>query len=423
MRRVLAELSPAARKTFVASFLGWALDAFDFFLLTFVVTRIATDFNKTIPEVAFAITLTLMCRPLGAVIFGWFADRFGRRTPLMIDVALFSVFELATAFSPNFTVFLVLRAFYGIAMGGEWGLGAAMAMEVLPAKRRGLFSGLLQSGYMTGYLLAALAFFAVFHFAPQLGWRALFVIGALPALLIFYIRANVPESPTFVAQLRTRAKDAPHAVLAAARNHWPLFIYAILFMTSLNFMSHGTQDLYATSLQTQRGFDTGATTTLSVIAAFGAIAGGVLFGTFSQRFGRRACIMIAAVLGFCAIPLWAFSPSFVLLGVGAFAMQFMVQGTWGVIPAHLNELSPADTRGTFPGFTYQIGNLISAGAAQMEAAFATGHFPLPGGGADYAKGMAIIAAICFGAVFIFAAIGFAIRAENRDASFLEPAVE
>ncbi len=420
---MLAELSPAARKTFVACFLGWSLDAFDFFLLTFVVTRIATDFNKAIPEIAFAITVTLVCRPLGAVIFGWFADRFGRRTPLMIDVALFSIFELATAFSPNFTVFLVFRALYGVAMGGEWGLGAAMAMESLPPKRRGLFSGILQSGYMFGYLLAALAYFVVFHFAPQLGWRALFVIGTLPALLILYIRANVPESATFVAQQRLRPKDAPYAVLTAVRTHWPLFIYAILFMASLNFLSHGTQDLYATSLQKQRGFDTGATTTLSVVAAFGAIGGGIFFGTLSQRFGRRACIMIAAILGLAAIPLWAFSPSFVLLGVGAFSMQFMVQGAWGVIPAHLNELSPADTRGTFPGFTYQIGNLISAGAAQMEAAFATGHFPLPGGGVDYAKGMAMIAAICFGAVVVFAGIGFAIHPENRDVSFMEPAPE
>jgi SHS family lactate transporter-like MFS transporter len=419
--KVLAELGPAARKTFVACFLGWSLDAFDFFLLTFVVSRIATDFNKAIPEVAFAITLTLMCRPLGAVIFGWFADRFGRRTPLMIDVALFSILELATAFSPNFTVFLVLRALYGIAMGGEWGLGAAMAMEVLPPQRRGFFSGLLQEGYMVGYLLAALAYFAVFHFAPQLGWRALFVIGTLPALLIFYIRAHVPESPTFVAELKRRPKEAPHAVITALKAHWPLFVYAVLFMSSLNFLSHGTQDLYATSLQKQRGFNTDITTALSVIAAFGAIAGGIIFGALSQRWGRRACIMIAALFGMCAIPLWAFSPSITLLATGAFVMQFMVQGAWGVIPAHLNELSPSDTRGTFPGFVYQIGNLISAGAAQMEAAFATNHFPMPGGGFDYAKAMAIIAGICFAAVFIFAAIGYLVKAENRGASFMEPA--
>jgi MFS transporter, SHS family, lactate transporter len=420
---VLAELNPAARKTFVASFLGWTLDAFDFFLLTFVVTRIAADFNRAIPEVAFAITVTLMCRPLGAIIFGWFADRFGRRTPLMVDIALFSLFELATAFSPNFTVFLVLRALYGVAMGGEWGLGAAMAMEVLPPKRRGFFGGILQSGYMTGYLLAALAFFAVFHFAPQLGWRALFVIGTLPALLIFFIRAHVPESPAFEAQRARRPAGSPHALLVALRSHWPLFLYAILFMSSLNFLSHGTQDLYATSLQKQRGFDTGTTTTLAVIAAFGAIAGGMTFGALSQRLGRRACILAIAVLGAAAIPLWAFSPTIALLAAGAFAMQFMVQGAWGIIPAHLNEISPPDIRGTFPGFTYQIGNLISAGAAQMEAAFATSRFPLPGAGADYAKAMAIITAVCFAAVFLFTALGFAVKPEKRDASFLEPATD
>jgi SHS family lactate transporter-like MFS transporter len=419
-----SELDGPARKTFVASFLGWSLDAFDFFLLTFVVTRIASDFKRGIAEVAGAITLTLVCRPAGALLFGWIADRYGRRTPLMIDIAFYSVVELLTAFSPNFTVFLILRALYGIAMGGEWGLGAAMAMEVLPPQRRGLFSGILQEGYMVGYLFAAVAYFLVFHFADALGlarwnWRILFGVGVLPALLIFYIRAYVPESPAWLAQSGQRAAAAPRFLIRALARHWPLVLYAIAFMSALNFMSHGTQDLYATFLQKQRGFSTGTVFTLSVVAAFGAIAGGVAFGAASQRWGRRACILICAVLAAAMVPLWAFGQTVALLGVGAFAIQFMVQGAWGVIPAHLNELSPADARGTFPGFTYQLGNAISAGAAQMEAAYAL-RFPLPGGGANYAKAMAIITLIALGSVFICTALGYLIRPERRHEDFLAP---
>jgi SHS family lactate transporter-like MFS transporter len=417
-----SELSPPARKTFVASFLGWSLDAFDFFLLTFVVTRIAVDFNRGIAEVAGAITLTLVCRPIGALLFGWIADRYGRRTPLMIDIAFYSVVQLLTAFSPNFTVFLVLRALYGIAMGGEWGLGAAMAMEVLPPHRRGLFSGILQEGYMVGYLFAALAYFLVFHFAGALGlerwnWRILFAVGVLPALLILYIRAYVPESPAWLAGRTQRVATVPLFLLRSLARHWPLVIYAIVFMSALNFMSHGTQDLYPTFLLKQHGSSPGTVFTLSVVAAFGALAGGIAFGAISQRWGRRACILACALLGSAMIPLWAFSQTIVLLGVGAFCIQFMVQGAWGVIPAHLNELSPDDARGTFPGLTYQLGNAISAGAAQMEAAFAL-KLPLPGGGANYGKAMAIITLIALACVFVLTALGYLVQPERRHQDFL-----
>jgi len=420
-----SELGAPARRTFVASFLGWTLDAFDFFLLTFVVTRIAADFNRGIAEVTGAITLTLLCRPLGALLFGWIADRYGRRTPLMIDIAFYSIVELLTAFSPNFTVFLILRALYGVAMGGEWGLGAAMAMEVLPARRRGLFSGILQEGYMVGYLFAALAYFVVFRFSDAFGlahwnWRILFIVGTLPALLVFYIRAYVPESPAWLAQRRRGIAPQPMFLLRALARHWPLVIYAVVFMSALNFMSHGTQDLYATFLQKQRGFSTEMVFTLSVVAAFGAIAGGTVFGAVSQRWGRRACVLVCAVFGAALVPLWAFSQPVALLGLGAFGIQFMVQGAWGVIPAHLNELSPHDVRGTFPGFTYQLGNAISAGAAQIEAAFAL-KFPLAGGGANYAKAMAIITVIALAAVFVLTAIGYLVRAEQRHQDFVTAA--
>ncbi len=404
-----------ARQTFVASFLGWALDAFDFFLLTFVVSRIATSFGRSIAEVAFAITLTLMCRPLGALLFGWLGDRYGRRTPLMIDIAFYSIVELLTAFSPTFTVFLVLRGLYGIAMGGEWGLGAALAMEALPPQRRGLFSGLLQAGYMVGFLLAAAVYFLVFQFTHW-DWRALFVVGVLPALLIFYIRKNVPESSVWLAGRARPAAVRPGFLLRALAAHWPLFLYAVAFMAALNAMSHGTQDLYATFLQKQRGLSTGLTSTLAIVAAFGAIAGGLTFGVLSQRFGRRAMIALAGLCAALAIPLWILSPTVALLGLGAFVMQFFIQGIWGVIPAHLNELSPGEIRGTFPGFTYQLGNLIAAGVAQLEASMAQSH-PLPGGAFDYAAAMATVTAGVLLCVVALTGIGYFVRRENRGAAF------
>lgn len=411
-------MTSAARRTFVASFLGWTLDAFDFLLLTFVITRIATTFDKTVAEVAFALTLTLMCRPIGALIFGWLGDRYGRRTPLMIDIAFYSVIQLATAFSPNFTVFLVLRALYGVAMGGEWGLGAALTMEMLPPNRRGLIGGMLQSGYMWGFLLAAAVYYFVFTYTHW-DWRALFIIGALPALLIFYIRTGVPESPVWLAGRAKNLSVGPAFLLKSIGAHWPLFIYAIAFMGALNAMSHGTQDLYATFLQKQHGFSPGTTSLLAIIGALGAIVGCIGFGTLSERFGRRAMVMLCCVVAACVIPLWIFSTTIAALALGAFLIQLAVQGCWGVIPAHLNELSPDEVRGTFPGFTYQLGNLLVAGVAQIEAILAT-KLPLANGAPNYAAAMAIVAVTVFAAAFVLALIGYLIRKETRGLSFATP---
>jgi SHS family lactate transporter-like MFS transporter len=411
----LRQLDPVGRRTFIACFLGWTLDAFDFFLVTFVVADIAKEFGQDRVAVLGAITLTLMFRPLGALIFGQLADRFGRKGPLMINIVLYSALEFATGFSPNFTTFLVLRALFGIAMGGEWGVGAALALEGLPAKTRGFFSGLLQEGYATGYLLAAIAFFFVL---PHLGWRWMFFIGAVPALLVVYIRSAIPESKAW-EQHRSKEVGATSNLWTAFTQQPGLFIYAIVLMAAFNFMSHGSQDLYPTFLRVQHHFDFGTTTVLTIIANLGAIVGGVLFGSLSQSWGRRRAIVTASLIGLLAIPLWVFSPNTALLAVGAFVLQFFVQGAWGVVPVHLNELSPASVRGTFPGFTYQLGNLISAGAAQMEGAFAKNTFPLPGGEANYANAMAIIMVVVFLAVAIITALG----KERRGVDFVTGELE
>ncbi|MEO6871720.1 MAG: MFS transporter, partial [Chthoniobacterales bacterium] len=357
--RIYRSLNSVQRNTFLACFLGWTLDALDFFLLTFVVRNVAHDFSVSIVKVTFAITLTLMMRPLGALIFGRLGDRYGRCIPLMVDIIFYSLMELLTAFSPNFTVFLIFRALYGIGMGGEWGLGASLAMESLPAEARGLASGILQQGYSFGFLIAAVVYWTVF---PHFGWRALFVVGALPALLVIFIRARVPESEAWQRE-RAAGKANSLGMGRMIRENWRLLIYAILLMTAFNYMSHGTQDLYPTFLQKQRGLTVNQTAPVAIIYNLGAICGGTLLGFYSQRWGRRRTIIIAAVLGILLIPLWIFSPSLPWLIVGGFSMQFMVQGAWGVVPVHLNELSPPGWRGTFPGVVYQLGNFFSANAA------------------------------------------------------------
>lgn len=409
-------MTSAQKRTFLASFLGWTLDAFDFFLVIVTVPHIAKDFHTGVRDVAVAVTITLMLRPLGALIFGWFADKYGRRLPLMIDVGLYSVLELATAFAPNLTVFIILRALYGVAMGGEWGLGAALAMESLPAARRGLFSGILQEGYAVGYLLAAIVLAVLY---VHIGWRGMFVIGVLPALLIFFIRTGVPESPAWLAGNAERLASGVHPLLQAIRTRWPLFLYAILFMAAFNYMSHGTQDLYPTFLTLQHGFSPALVGTLTAIMNVGAIAGGVLFGWLSQRWGRRNMIVVCALLGIAFIPLWAFSHTAVMLGAGGFLMQIAVQGAWGIIPAHLNEISPGEARGTFPGFTYQLGNLISANALQLESAFAAQKFPLASGHPDYAKAMAVVALVVFVAILILTGAGYFVTPEHRERAFAD----
>jgi SHS family lactate transporter-like MFS transporter len=405
--RLFRSLSRDQRNTFSACFLGWSLDAFDYFLLTFVIPPLAHDFQRSVTEISYAITLTLAMRPVGAFLFGLLGDRFGRRIPLMIDIIFYSAMELLTAFSPSYTWLLVFRALYGIGLGGEWGLGASLAMESLPVNARGLFSGILQQGYAFGYLLAAIVYWIVF---PLLGWRGLFVVGALPALLVLYIRAKVPESPSWK---REKENAAPfwENVSTILRKHWLLFLYVIVLMTAFNAMSHGTQDMYQTFLSQQRGFGVSANAAIGVIYSFGAICGGTIIGHLSQHYGRRLAIIGCASLGLVLIPVWVFSPGVLLLVCGGFLMQFMVQGAWGVVPVHLNELSPAGVRGTFPGFAYQLGNLVAANTAVIEARLAV-RFGVPGH-ANYAAGMALFAAAIFVALIVIAAIG----PEQRGRSF------
>jgi SHS family lactate transporter-like MFS transporter len=377
-----------AGHTLAASFLGWTLDAFDFFVVVFVLSSIAADFRVSIAELAFTITATLMMRPIGALIFGWIADRYGRRIPLMADVIFYSVIEVLSGLAPSYRVFLFLRALYGIGMGGEWGVGASLAMEAVPPRWRGFFSGLLQQGYAVGYLLAAGAYFFVF---PALGWRALFFLGGAPALLALYIRARVPESDAW-----QRTRPGPRAMIRAVWSNLRLFIYVVALMTMMSFVAHGTQDMYPTFLSKHRGLDPRTVATIAIIYNLGALAGGLVFGFISDQVGRKRSMAIALGLGLLAVPLWIMPRSLALLCTGAFLMQFMVQGAWGVIPAHLAELSPPEVRGLFTGLAYQLGVLFAANAAFVEALIAER--------LGYAAALALVAAIVLlgGAVVVLA---------------------
>lgn len=383
--------TPAQKNVVVASFLGWTLDAFDFFLLVFVLTDVASEFGVPKKEVAAALSLTLACRPLGAFLFGRLADRFGRRPILMLDVALYSLMGLLTAFAPNLTTFLIIRALFGVAMGGEWGIGSSLTMETVKPESRGVVSGLLQSGYPTGYLLASIIYFLLFN---TIGWRGMFVVGALPALLTLYIRRCVPESPAWD---RNRARTSK--IFHVLREHWRIALYGIVLMTAFNFFSHGTQDIYPTFLREQHHFDTHQTATIAIIYNIGAILGGWIFGTWSQSLGRRRTIMIAAALSLPVAYLWAYSTTMTGLAVGAFLMQVCVQGAWGVIPAHLNELSPPGARATFPGTIYQLGNFIASYNAILQTTIAERD------GGNYAFALASVAVAAAVAIATLAALG------------------
>jgi SHS family lactate transporter-like MFS transporter len=392
--------SRSQRNVVIAAYLGWTLDAFDFFLMVFMFKDISRDLHSSMQVVSTAVLLTLGMRPIGALLFGRLADRFGRKPTLMWNILAYSVLELASGFAPSMTALLTLRALFGVAMGGEWGIGSALTMETIPPSARGFVSGLLQAGYPSGYFLASLA---VYLFYDRLGWRYMFALGVIPAFLVYFIRRGIDESPAWTERIH-----APRAgLLAVLRREWKLALYAVILMTAFNFFSHGSQDAYPNLfLKVQHGFTTQMGSLVTAVANIGAICGGIFFGFMSERIGRRRAIMIAALIALPVLPFWAFGSTPLILALGAFLMQVSVQGAWGVIPVHLNELSPTEIRATFPGFVYQLGNLLAAVNLNLQVAIAEAH------GNDYGLAMAAVV----GTVAVVIALMIAFGPEKRGIS-------
>jgi len=388
----------------IAGFLGWALDAFDFFLVVLSLPYIAATYFPNLPEtqrverIALAGVVTLGFRPVGAFLFGLLADRYGRRLPLMLDLVFYSIIEVLTGFAPNYTTFMILRALFGIGMGGEWGVGATLVMEKVPPRYRGILSGLLQEGYAFGYLLAAVAFSVVF---PRWGWRSLFWIGGVPAILAIFVRLGVRESEVWA---KTKAESWSH-LGTAILSHWKIMLYLILLMAMLNLASHGTQDLYPTFLKHDWNLSPRAVSVLTIISMIGAIVGGIAFGLLSDHWGRKRSMILAFILAILCIPIWAFTRPMLPLAVGAFLIQFMVQGAWGVIPAHISELSPDQVRGFLPGFGYQCGAAIAGFGPWFESLIAN-QFKNAGIAFPYGKAMAVCAVAIFAIAAVVTALGW-----------------
>jgi len=350
----------------IAGFSGWLLDAFDFFLVTFCLSAMASEFHKTVAQISLVITMTMAFRPVGGFIFGILADRYGRRIPLIINMSAFTIAGVLTGMAPGYSTLLLVRAIFGMVMGGTWGVGASLAMEGAPAHRRGLLSGLLQEGYAAGNILAAVL---SFFFLDRLGWRMLFILSSVPAIpLVLYIAFFVKESAVWKQTANNKLTWGQQR--REIFSHWKLFLYLLVFMTTMMFASHGTQDMYPTFLKVQWHMDTRRLAAITAISGVGAVAGGLAFGFFSDKKGRRRSIITAFIVGAAIIPLWAYAPNQALLILGAFLMQFMVQGAWGVIPAHLSELSPDSVRALLPGLAYQSAGIISGSIGYIEATFA-----------------------------------------------------
>jgi SHS family lactate transporter-like MFS transporter len=381
-----------SRAALIASFAGWTLDAFDFFLVVFCLTSIGQTFHESDARIALSITATLAFRPVGAIVIGLWADRYGRRLPFIVNVLFYATTEALTGLVHSYGMFIVVRALFGIGMGGQWGVGASLAMEKVPIQRRGVLSGLLQQGYALGSILAAVGYFFV---AVRWGWRPLFFVSSVPALLLaFFVYFRVRESQVWKKSKRPAWGDLQRDL----RVNWKLLVYMSVFLTMMHFAAHGTQDMYPTFLEREWHLNVVQRSSIVGVSMFGAILGGIMVGYFSDRWGRRRAIIGALSCGILVIPLWAYAHSSTALVLGAFIMQWAVMGAWGVIPAHFAELSPGSVRAFLPGFAYQIGALLSSAVVYLEAVLAQFY-------TEYANAMALIAVCSLVLASVLAAVG------------------
>lgn len=394
------------RNTALACIGSWMLDAFDFFILVFIFSDIATAFDAKVETVSYAVMLTLATRPIGALIFGRAAEKWGRKPVLMVNIVLFSLFELGSGLAPGLISLFVIRGFYGIAMGGVWGVASSLALETVPERSRGLVSGAFQAGYPAGYLVASVVYGVLY---ALIGWRGLFFIGILPVLLVVFIHFKVEESPVWLSAQKAGTRS--RGLLSIIRENWHFCAYAVLLMMAFNFFSHGTQDIYPTFLKEQHGFDAHTVGFIAVCYNVSAILSGLFFGSLSQKIGRRYTMILAALASLLVVYPWAYAQGIVWITLSAVAMQFMVQGAWSVVPAYLNESAPAGSRAVLPGFVYQIGNFVAAADGPLQTSIAAGHH------GNYSFALLSVAAV----VAIIIAVCAMLGRESRDTEFATPA--
>lgn len=402
--RLVAMLNRRQWAFFFIGFIAWSWDAFDFFTVSLTVGDLATQFKVSNTDITWGITLVLMLRSVGSIVFGIAADRYGRKWPFVINNILFIVLELGTGFCNTYNQFLACRALFGIAMGGLYGNAAATALEDCPDEARGLISGMLQQGYAFGYLLATVFARGLVNTTSH-GWRPLFWFGACPPVLIIAARLMMPETNSF--QERQLVREAKGNVTStflkegkvALRRHWLLLTYMVLLMAGFNFMSHGSQDLYPTMLTNQYNFNSNQVTVTQVVANLGAMTGGTVVGYCSQIFGRRFSIIFISIIGGALLYPYTFVGSNSVMAA-AFFEQFCVQGAWGVIPIHLMELSPGSFRTFVVGTSYQLGNLVSSASSTIEARIGE-RFPLPPKGTVPRYQYGLVICIFMGCVFAY----------------------
>jgi SHS family lactate transporter-like MFS transporter len=344
-------------RTLLATWAGWCLDVFDFFLLILVLSDVAKTFDVSLVAMGTVLTGTLLCRLLGGIVFGTWGDRVGRRLPLMVSIATFAIFSALSGVMPDFFWFFVCRLLFGFGMGGEWAAGTSLAMESWPARSRGIASGILQGGYPCGYFLATIAYFVIY---PLWGWRVLFVLGLLPALLLFYIRSKVKESPVFLERQAAMAKaGTPEKGISFLRLFKPdllgTTLHAFVLMIGAMLSQFCLSALWPTYLTKELNLTIGQRTVFLILLNVGSLVGYWCAGALSEKIGRRMALALFALAGILVVPLYSMSTDFTLVMIGGMLMGFFAVGFWGVIPAYLAERFPTSVRGVGPGASFSVG--------------------------------------------------------------------
>lgn len=392
-----SEVQPEQWRTLLASWAGWVLDAFDFTLVLLVLGDIAKAFGVGLVAMGIVLTGTLIGRLFGGILSGVWADRVGRRTPLMISILAYSLFELLSGFAPTYIVFLIFRFLFGIGMGGEWAAGTSLAMESWPKRSRGIASGFLQGGWPVGYLLATIVYGIVF---PVWGWRALFFIGAAPALLVLFIRSRVKESPVWLESHRQLQREGRRPGLSLLRlfhrDTMATTLHASAVMGAMLFSYAAISSFWPTFLSSTLHLSVSDKTLFLILLNLGSLAGYWTAGWISERAGRRPTLVGFALLSACFIPLYVLTTVRTLVMIGGILMGAIGIGLWGVVPAYLTERFPTSIRGVGPSTAFHIGAVLGSFTPTLQALLVRNGLTLA-----HSMGVTILAAALILAALVF----------------------